>query len=224
MTYANYITMGRQDGATWQPTRSRISANFSDSGLYVLNMLVHESGHTVHFDAIHTRPAFMDIGDNLFCESFADVTSWSVYEPAWQEKYLGRSVSEEVGLRSLYTMVTLESAWALFELRMLRAPDASPNAVWTEITHEYFHIIAHPEYAWWAQRVQLVKHPGFMANYGLGAAVTADIPPADPHLAGTFRNGRSAMVCLGSAAPAAQRPAVRYRRSDAAVSRPARVG
>ena len=175
VTYANYITMGRQDGAGWRPTRSRISANFSDSGLYVLNMLVHESAHSLHFEAIHNRPAFMDIGDGLFCESFADVASWSVYEPAWQKKYLGQSVSEEAGLRSLYTMVTLESAWALFEMRMLRRPDASPNVVWTDITREYLHVIAHPEYAWWAQRVQLVKHPGFMANYGLGAAVTADI-------------------------------------------------
>src|SRR6202042_712494 len=105
----NYITMGRQVRAQWRPTATRVSASFSNSGLYVLNMLVHESGHAVHYMAIHTRPAFMDIGDDFFCESFADVTSWSVYDPAWQQKYLGHAVSVDAGLRSQYTMVTLES-------------------------------------------------------------------------------------------------------------------
>ena len=47
-------------------------------------------------------PAFMDLGDPIFYEAFADVPSWSVYEPAWQQKYLGRSASEADSLRALY--------------------------------------------------------------------------------------------------------------------------
>jgi hypothetical protein len=175
ITYTNYITMGRMVEGKWRATRARISADFSDSGLYVLNMLTHESGHAAHYRAIHNRPAFMDIGDDFFCESFADVTSWDVYEPAWQAKYLGHAASEAAGLRSRFTMVTLESTWALFELRMLQNPGADPNEVWTDITSRYLHIIPHPEISWWAQRVQLVTKPGFMVNYGLGAVVTADI-------------------------------------------------
>jgi hypothetical protein len=189
VTYANFVTMGRAVNGKWRPTVARVSANYSDSGLYVLNMLTHESGHTIHYAAIHNRPAFMDIGDDLFCESFADVTSWNVYDPAWQKKYLGHAVSERAGLRSQYTMVTLEVAWSLFELRMLRNPQADPNLVWTEITSRYFHVIPHPEYSWWAQRGQLVTTPGFMANYGLGAVVTADIRHRISASIGPFNTG-----------------------------------
>jgi hypothetical protein len=189
VTYANYVTMGRVVNGHWRPTLARVSASYSDSGLYVLNMLTHESGHTVHYAAIRNRPAFMDIGDDLFCESFADVTSWNVYDPAWQQKYLGHSVTERGGLRSQYTMVTLEVAWSLFELRMLHNPDADPNLVWTEITSRYFHVVPHPEYSWWVQRGQLVTTPGFMANYGLGAVVTADIRQRIRSSIGPFNTG-----------------------------------
>lgn len=191
VTYANFVTMGRTVNGKWRPTVARVSANYSDSGLYVLNMLTHESGHTIHYVAIHNRPAFMDIGDDLFCESFADVTSWNVYDSAWQQKYLGHAVSEQAGLRSQYTMVTLEVAWSLFELRMLRNPEADPNLVWTEITSRYLHVIPHPEYSWWAQRGQLVTTPGFMANYGLGAVVTADLRQHIRNSIGPFNTGNS---------------------------------
>ena len=189
ITYTNYITMGRMVEGKWRATRARVSANFSDSGLYVLNMLMHESGHAVHYMAIRNRPAFMDIGDDFFCESFADVTSWDVYEPAWQRKYLGQADTEGAGLRSRFTMVTLESAWALFDLRMLNHPSADPNEVWTEITSRYMHIVPHPEISWWAQRVQLVTKPGFMMNYGLGAVVTADIRQHIQKTLGPFNAG-----------------------------------
>jgi hypothetical protein len=118
----------------------------------------------------------MDIGaDDLFCESFADVTSWNVYDSQWQQKYLGAAAPESAGLRSRYTMVTLEVTWALFEARMLRQPESDPNAVWTDITRRYLHILPHPELSWWAQRVQLVTEPGFMINYGLGSILTAEM-------------------------------------------------
>jgi hypothetical protein len=139
--------------------------------------------------ALHTRPAFMDLGDAVFYEAFADVTSWQTYEPAWQRKYLGRSASEAASLRSLYSGVMLDVAWALFEARMLRAPESDPNAVWTEITQRYLHVKPHPELAWWAQRVQLVHLPGYMVNYGLGAVITADVRERITQQLGPFETG-----------------------------------
>jgi hypothetical protein len=190
VTYANFVTMGRLMNGTWRPTVARVSASYSESGLYLLNMLVHENGHVVHYCAIHNRPAFMDIGnDDIFTEAFADVTSWNVYDPDWQRKYLGRGVSELAGLRSQFTMVTLEVAWALFEARMLRNPDADPNAVWTDITGHYLHIVPHPELSWWAQRVQLTDTPGYMINYGLGAVITADLRKHIRESIGPFNTG-----------------------------------
>ena len=53
-----------------------------------LDELVHENGHAVHISAIQNRPAFTDWTDTIFTEAFADVPSWSVYEPRGSE-YLG---------------------------------------------------------------------------------------------------------------------------------------
>ena len=145
--YADFVSRGRYVGGAWRPTVTRVSANYSRGGLGVLNELVHEDGHVVHLMAVRTRPAFMDWGDTLFVEAFADVVSWNTYDPAWQRKYLGRSAPQNVSLRSLYSSVMLDVAWALFELRMLRDPPADPNAVWTEITSRYLHIVPHPEAA-----------------------------------------------------------------------------
>jgi Zn-dependent oligopeptidase len=139
--------------------------------------------------ALRTRPAFMDLGDPLFYEAFADVPSWSTYEPAWQQKYLGRSSPEVSSLRALYSNVMLDVAWALFELRMLHGPTQDPNAVWTEITHRYLNVIPHPELSWWLVRVQLVDSPGYMVNYGLGAVVTADIRRRIASQLGPFDTG-----------------------------------
>ena len=175
LAYTDYVRRGRLAGGHWQPTLVRISASYGRGGLGPLNELVHESGHAAHMLALRTRPAFMDLGDPLFYEAFADVPSWSVYEPAWQQKYLGRSAPAAASLRALYSAVMLDAAWALFDLRMLRQPEADPNAVWTEITSRYLHVIPHPELAWWAVRVQLIDKPGYMVNYGLGAVITADL-------------------------------------------------
>jgi len=175
LAYTDYVRRGRIEDGRWQPTLVRVSASYARGGLGVLHELVHENGHAAHMLALRTRPAFMDLGDPIFYEAFADVPAWSVYEPAWQQKYLGRSSGEAASLRGLYSGVVLDVAWALFDLRMLRDPSADPNRVWTEITHRYLHVRPHPELAWWAVRVQLVHKPGYMVNYGLGAVITADI-------------------------------------------------
>jgi hypothetical protein len=139
--------------------------------------------------ALHTRPAFMDLGDAIFYEAFADVPAWSLYEPAWQLRYLGRNVPASASLRALYSAVMLDVAWALFDARMLRDPRADPNQVWTDITHRYLHVKPHPELAWWAVRVQLVHKPGYMVNYGLGAVITADIRQRIAQQLGPFATG-----------------------------------
>jgi hypothetical protein len=131
----------------------------------------------------------MDLGDALFYEAFADVPSWSVYEPAWQQQYLGRSSTEQSSLRALYSSVMLDVAWALFEARMLREPTRDPNVVWTEITSKYLHVKPHSELSWWLVRVQLVDAPGYMVNYGLGAVVTADMRQRIAEQIGPFTTG-----------------------------------
>ena len=94
LAYADFVSRGRYDAdGRWRPTVARVSANYSRGGLGVLNELVHEDGHVVHLMAMRTRPAFMDSGDTLFDEAFADVTSWNTYDPAWQRKYLGRGAA-----------------------------------------------------------------------------------------------------------------------------------
>ena len=190
LAYMNFVTLGRQENTNWRPTVVRISANYSTGGLSELNEFVHENGHAVHGLALRTRPAFMDLGDPLFVEAFADVTSWDVYDSNWQQKYLGRAVPDSVSLRCLYSRVVLDSAWALFEIRLLQNPDADPNAMWTDITSHYLHIIPHPEWSWWALRVQLVD-PGYMVNYGLGAVLTADLRQHTVESIGPFHTGNA---------------------------------
>ena len=189
VAYTDYITRGRLVDGKWHPTVVRISGSYTTGGLGLLNELVHENGHAVHMMAIHVRPAFMDLGDPLFVEAFADVASWDTFEPAWQRKYLGHAAPEAVSLRGLLSAVMLDVAWALFECRMLRSPAADPNAVWTEITSRYLHIVRHPEISWWAIRVQLVQMPGYMVNYGLGSVLTADMRQHTRQALGPFETG-----------------------------------
>jgi len=191
LAYTDFVLRGRRHGRAWQPTIVRVSANYAHAGLSELNELVHENGHAAHMLALRTRPAFMDLGDPIFYEAFADVPSWSVYEPAWQRKYLGRSASENDSLRALYAGVILDVAWALFDTRMVRNPDADPNRLWTSITQHYLHIRPHPESSWWAMRVQLVHLPGYMINYGLGSVITADLRQRITQELGPFQTGES---------------------------------
>ena len=99
------------------------------------------------------------------------------------------SALEAATVRSLYSNVVMDVAWALFEIRMLANPEADPNMVWTEITSRYLHIVPHPEWSWWAVRVQLVETPGYMVNYGLGAVLTADLREHIRETLGTFDAG-----------------------------------
>jgi hypothetical protein len=186
---SDIIRIGRRIGKHWRPAIPRVSANYEQGGLLVLNELIHEDGHAVHYAALRTRPAFYSLGDDVFFEAFADVTSWENFEPDWQRKYLGRSSATAASLRELYSSVMLDVAWALFEVRMLQDPNADPNVVWTDITARYFNIVPHPELSWWALRVQLVRWPGYMINYGLGAVLTADIRQRTAQAIGSFDTG-----------------------------------
>ena len=185
----DFIIRGRIVHGVWQPTVVYVSGNYARGGLGLLNEFVHENGHAIHMMALRARPAFMDLGDPVFYEALADVPSWDTYEPTWQQKYLGMSTPESDSLRDLYSSVMLDVAWALFEIRMLHNPIADPNAVWTEITSHYLHVVPHPELAWWAVRVQLVDTPGYMVNYGLGAVITADIRHRIQESLGPFAAG-----------------------------------
>jgi hypothetical protein len=191
LAYADHLRIGRRIGTAWRPAVPRVSANYEQGGLFVLNELIHEDGHAVHDAALRVRPAFYSLGEDLFVEAFADVPAWSSAEPAWQEKYLGRSAAEAAAIRELMSNVILDVAWALFDLRMLKNPRADPNAVWTEITSRYLNIAPHPEISWWALRVQLARWPGYMINYGLGAVVTADIRQRTRESIGSFDTGNA---------------------------------
>jgi len=189
LAYTDQIRIGRRTAQGWRKTLPRVSANYQEGGLFVLNELIHEDGHAVHESALRVRPAFFSLGDDLFVEAFADVTAWSSSEPAWQQKYLGRSASEASSLRELYSNVMLDVAWSLFELRMLADPATDPNLLWSDITSRYLNIVPHPEWSWWALRVQLVRWPGYMINYGLGAVLTADIRQHISDAIGRFDTG-----------------------------------
>jgi hypothetical protein len=191
LAYTDFVVRGHLVNKVWRPTVVYVSGNYARGGLGLLNEFVHENGHAVHMMALHTDPAFMDLGDPVFYEAFADVPSWDTYEPAWQHKYLGTSAAESDSLRALYSGVMLDVAWALFEIRMLHSPMGDPNVVWTEITSRFLHIVPHPELAWWAVRVQLVDAPGYMVNYGLGAVITADIRHHIQESLGPFTTGNA---------------------------------
>jgi len=191
LAYTEFVTHGRMVNGVWKPTVARVSAPYERGGLFVLNELVHENGHVVNITAIRNRPAFVDWPSDLFAEAFADVPAWSTYEPIWQRRYLGHEASEQLSLRALYSVVVLDVAWSLFELRMFRAPSTDPNALWTEITSRYLHIVPHPELSWWAVRVQLADIPGYMVNYGLGAVLTAEMRQHISEALGAFDTGDS---------------------------------
>jgi len=189
LAYCDFLKRGRTVEGIWQKTIARVVGRYEEGGLGSLNELVHENGHAAHISAIRNRPAYTDWTDTLFTEAFADVPSWSVYEPAWQKKYLGTELPLTISLRGLYGSAMLDVAWSLYELRLLRDPAQDPNALWTDITREYLRIKPHPEVAWWAVRVQLVSRPGYMVNYGLGSVLTAEMRRATAEAIGPFDAG-----------------------------------
>ncbi len=188
-----FCTFGRRarmvNGA-WTPAQPWVFATYRAGGLENLNELLHETGHAVHIAAIRTRPAFADWPDSdPFSEALAEFVALDVYEPAWQQRWLGDSVALADGLRSRYGGIVMDVAWALFELRMQRDPAADPNAVWTALTGDFLRIRPHPEWSWWAMRGQLVDSPGYMMNYAAGAILIAAIRARTRELHGPFLEG-----------------------------------
>ena len=175
LSYADHVRIGRYVGGAWRPAVLRVSSSVAHGGLFVLNEIVHEYGHAAHEAAIRTRPAFYSMGDTLFLEAFADVSSWSVAEPDWQRRYLEADAGDAGALPDLLSNVMLDVAWGLFELRMLRDDGTDPNVLWSDLARRYLNVVPHPELSWWALRVQLVESPGYLANYGLGAILTAEL-------------------------------------------------
>jgi len=158
------------------PIEPWVFATYRTGGLDNLNELLHETGHAVHIAAIRTRPAFRDWPDSdPFTEAVADLIALDVYEPAWQQRWLGDSVPLADGLRGRYGGIVMDVAWALFERRMLRDPGADPTEVWTALTRDYLRVRPHPELSWWAMRGQLVDEPGYMMNYAVGAMLIAAV-------------------------------------------------
>jgi len=190
-----YCTFGNRPrfiNAGWRAGEPWVFATYRTGGLDNLNELLHETGHAVHIAAIRSRPAFSDWPDSdPFTEAVADFVALDVYEPAWQQHWLGDSVPLADGLRSRYGGIVLDVAWALFEMRMQRDSGSDPNLVWTTLTSDYLRIRPHPELSWWAMRGQLVDSPGYMMNYAAGSILIAAIRARTRAVHGPFVPGDS---------------------------------
>jgi hypothetical protein len=172
------------------PVEPWIFTSYRIGGLDNLGELLHETGHAVHIAAIRTRGAYLDWPDSdTFTEALADLAALEVYEPAWQRAFLGTSAPLKASLRARYGGIVLDVAWALFEIRVHREPERSPNEIWSDIAREYLRIRPHPEWSWWALRGQLVSNPGYMLNYALGAILIADVRARVVALRGPFTTG-----------------------------------
>lgn len=172
------------------PVEPWIFTSYRTGGLDNLAELLHEVGHAVHLAALRTRGAYLDWPDSdTFTEAIADLAALELYEPEWQKRYLGSAAPLSASIRAKYAGIVLDVAWALFEIRIHRSPEISPNQVWTAIARDYLRIRAHPEWSWWAVRGQLVGNPGYMLNYALGAIVIADIRDQVRTRLGRFSTG-----------------------------------
>lgn len=178
------------DIARRDPMRAWVSASYRIGGIDNLSELLHETGHAIHVSAINTRPAYADWPDSdTFTEAIADLAALEMYEPSWQQRFLGVSAPLAASLRAKYAGIVLDIAWSLFEIRVHRTPERSPNEIWTEITRDYLRIRPHPEWSWWAMRGQLVESPGYMLNYAFGAILIADLRARLISIRGPFTTG-----------------------------------
>ncbi|MFN8570495.1 MAG: hypothetical protein U0132_00485 [Gemmatimonadaceae bacterium] len=176
VAFTDFGSHPRVRDKAWEPAEPWIFATYRVGGVDNLGELLHEMGHAVHIAAIETRPAFADWPDSdPFTEALGDLLALDLTEPGWQRKYLGDSATTAESMRSRYSGIVMDVAWALFELRMHAEPTQDPNALWATITSSYLHLVPHPEWSWWAMRGQLVDLPGYMMNYALGAVITADL-------------------------------------------------
>jgi hypothetical protein len=178
------------DIARRDPMRAWVSASYRIGGIDNLSELLHETGHAIHVSGINTRPAYADWPDSdTFTEAIADLAALEMYEPSWQQRFLGVSAPLAASLRAKYAGIVLDIAWSLFEIRVHRTPERSPNDIWTEITRDYLRIRPHPEWSWWAMRGQLVESPGYMLNYAFGAILIADLRARLVAIRGPFTTG-----------------------------------
>lgn len=188
-----FTTFGRRprlENGAWTSAEPWVFASYQSGGLDNLAELMHETGHAIHLAAIRTRPAFADWPDSdIFTEGVADIATLEMYEPPWQQRYLGVAVPIEDAITAKYAAIVMDIAWALFELRMHREPERDPNLVWGEIAQKYFGIKPHPDLAWWAVRGQLIDSPGYMMNYAAGAIVIADLRARALELYGPYTEG-----------------------------------
>jgi hypothetical protein len=181
----------RSDGS-WTTADPIVMATLVDGGLSELGELVHETGHAIHLAGIRTRPAFVDWPDSdALTEALGELLAYDLAEPAWQRRWLAghREVPEPLAVRCQYASTVLDSAWAMFEIRMLADPDRRPRDVWTELTSVWLGIAPHPEWSWWAIRGQLVQEPGYMANYAVGAVLTTALRAAIRSARGDWLDG-----------------------------------
>lgn len=159
-----------------RPTEPWVFTAYLEGGFDNLAELLHETGHGIHIAAIDTRPAWVDWPDNdTFTEALADLAALDLYEPAWQQRFLGDSASLAASLRARYAGIMMDMTWALFEIRVHREPGVDPNRLWADLTSRYLGIVPHPEWSWWAMRGQLIGSPGYLINYAFGAFLTADL-------------------------------------------------
>ena len=111
-----------------------------------------------------------------FTEAVAEFVALDVYEPAWQQRWLGDSVPLAEGLAGRYGGIVLDVAWALFEMRMRRDPAADPNLVLDHASPATISGSGRTRSSpggpcagsWWTA-------PGYMMNYAVGAILIADL-------------------------------------------------
>jgi hypothetical protein len=187
VAYTDFGARPRQINGQWNSGEPWVFTSYLGGSFDNLAELLHETGHAIHIAAIRTRPAFTDWPDNdTFTEALADFPAMELYEPAWQIRFLGDSVTLAESLRAKYAGIVFDVAWGLFELRMDQNPSQDPNQLWTDITSTYFRIQPHPEWSWWAMRGQLIDGPGYLVNYAIGAIITADLRARMRTLRGSF--------------------------------------
>ena len=187
VAYTDFGARPRQVDGQWNSGEPWVFTSYLAGSFDNLAELLHETGHAIHIAAIRTRPAYMDWPDNdTFTEALADFPAMELYEPAWQIRFLGDSVTLAESLRAKYAGIVFDVAWGLFELRMDRNPSQDPNQLWTDITSTYFRIRAHQEWSWWAMRGKLIDGPGYLVNYAIGAIITADLRARMRTLRGSF--------------------------------------
>jgi hypothetical protein len=190
VAFCTFGRRARHRAGGWRPAEPWVFATYRRGGVDNLNELLHETGHAVHIAAIRTRPAFSDWPDSdPFTEAVAEFVSLDLYEPAWQQHWLGDSVPLADGLRGRYAGIVMDVAWAVLELRLQQDPAADPNQVWTTLTRDYLRIRPHPELSWWAMRGQLIDSPGYMMNYAAGAILIAALRARTVAVHGPFAAG-----------------------------------